>query len=316
MANAYEMWSEQNGSKAANDGDLGVRAFQITGATSESDCYTADLILTNLSNLTGKVPVLNEEDPRNTRRKVNSLRVESIGLNLMKLIVGYAIPTNGGSFSGTENNPLTQPVRWSWQRSKTVEPVDRDYDGNPIVNSNRDPFTNSPQRTFTQRILEARRYEATYPYGNADTYEDKVNSVAFSGPQGYTPATGTVKCNIITAVGEYTEDSPYVEVLYQFEIRPDGWRTRQLDEGTKGRDSTGAVLPLYHTNGDKITSPVLLNGLGNPRDDYSHSLGNPTGIIVPVDGTAPTGAEVESTADATFLRYKIYGTADLNNLGL
>lgn len=321
MANAYERWSERTGSKAANNADIGVRVFDITGATSEADCYTATLVLTDLSNPTGKVPVFNEVDPRNERRRVNSRVVTSAGLNLMRLTVGYAIPPNGlheGDGEGEDANPLALPARWSWSRSKTVETVDRDRLGNPIVNSNGEPFENGAQRTFTNRILEARRFESVYPAALAEVYEDTVNSETFNGPQGVGFGAGTVKCNIVTVVGEYSDNSPYVEVLYQFEIKADGWKTRQLDMGTKGRDSNGGMLPLYHTNGDKVTAPVLLDGGGVPIDDYSFSLGDHTGNIVPVSGDPPPGAEVEVAPGgiAAFLRYELYDPIDLNTLGL
>jgi hypothetical protein len=319
MANAYERWSERTGTKSANNSDVGVRVFDITGAATEADCYTADLVLTDLSNPTGKVPVLNEVDPRNSRRKVNSLAVSTVGLNLLRLTVGYAIPVNGDSFDGTDTNPLTEPVRWSWQRSKVIESIDRDKDGNPIVNSNRMPFANGAQRTYTQRILEARRNEATYPAALAEAFEDTVNTNTFSGPPGVSFGAGKVKCNIITVLGEYSSTSPYVEVLYQFEIRPDGWATRQLDEGAMGRDSDGNFLPLYSLNGDKVTAPVLLNGGGNPVDSTSYKLGSPTDTIAGAsDPNPPPGATIETApgGEAAFLRYKVYNEADLSVLAL
>lgn len=318
MATATERWSDEQGTREANNASTGVRSFDIINAATEADCYTATLTLTPHAN-TGYVPVLNETDPRNTARKVNALRVTRVGLGLWRLSVGYAIPVNGGDHPGTDDNPLLNPTKWSWQRSKTIEDVDRDYDGNPIVNSNLVPFANAAQRTFTQRTIEARRYEAVYPAALAEAFEDTVNSSSWSGPPGVTFGAGTVKCNIITVVGEYDEDSPYVEVLYQFEVRPDGWRTRQLDEGTMGRDADGKFLPLYALNGDKVTTPILLNGNGVPIDIDSYLLGNPTGNIAGASATdPPAGAEKETSpgSEAVYLRYQLYNEADLNTLGL
>ena len=315
MANAYERWSDRTGSKAANNADVGVRVFDITDATSEADCYAATLVLSDLGG--ANVPVLNEVDPRNSKRKVNSLAVSQPGWNLYRLAVGYAIPPNG-SFSDTEDNPLTQPTRWSFQRSKTVEQVDRDKDGNAIITSNLVPFANGAQRTYTQRILEARRFESAYDAATAEVFEDSVNNATFNGP-GVSFGSGTVKCNIISPVGEYTTSSPYLEILYQFEIRPDGWKTRQLDEGVMGRDAGGQFLPLYAKNGDKVTSPVLLNGGGNPIEVASYLLGNPTTTIPGASAPAsPTGSTVEASPDgkATFLRYSLYPERNLNALGL
>jgi len=316
MANAYERWSDRTGSKAANNADVGVRVFDITDATSEADCYTATLVLSDLGG--ANVPVLNEVDPRNSRRKANSLVTSRPGLNLYRLTVGYAIPVNGGSFPDTEDNPLTQPTRWSFQRSKTVEQVDRDKDGNAIANSNKESFANGAQRTYTQRILEARRYESVYDAATAEVFEDSVNNATFNGP-GVNFGAGTVKCNIISPVGEFTTSSPYLEILYQFEIRPDGWKTRILDEGTKGRTSDATYVFLYTETGDKITTPVRLNGGGNPIDSASYKLGNAAGTVAGAsDPAAPAGATIEATPDglAVFLRYGLYPERNLNALGL
>ena len=146
-----------------------------------------------------------------------------------------------------------------------------------------------------------------------------MNSELFNGPDGITFGVGKVKCNIITPVGEYSNSTPYLEILYQFEIRPDGWQTRNLDEGTMGRDADGNFLPLYALNGDKITTPVLLDGGGNPIDVESYKLGSPTDTIPGAsDPNPPSGAEIEASpgGTATFLRYSLYPELDLNGLGL
>ena len=161
MSNAYERWSGEQESREGENTATSVREFDVTDAANAAAVYGATLVLTTYAS-TGNVPIHNESHPTDSRKKVSSRRVTRVGLALWRLAVYYSIPVNGSSHPGDEDDPLLQPTRFQWGDTTSTEMVDRDADGNPIVNSNLDPFARGAERVFKDDILSATRYEASY----------------------------------------------------------------------------------------------------------------------------------------------------------
>lgn len=302
MATATERWSDRKLTKGANNAWTAVRSFEVITATDEDDVFGATLTSTDLPNPTGLVPAHNEAHPLQSRLKVANRDVMRIGFNLYRLTVNYSIPADGTEHAGTED-PLGQPPRYRWRRTTVTEEVDRDIYGNPIVNSARDPFNRPAQRDFTNRILEIRRYEPYYDLSKAELYERKVNLGTFTITGVVSVGEGLCRCNLVSPTDEYVADAEYVEIVYELEFDPEGFRSRHLDEGSRAHIGDGTKAELYDKTGARISSPVLLAGNGTTLDT-SLLAGTPPGITQVAYTDPPEGAEIETTADAAFLLYE------------
>lgn len=220
-------------------------------------------------------------------------------------------------------NPLAAPLRFEWSLSTNGEAIDRDVSGNPIVNSSGFAFDSSPQRDFTAPVLTVIRNVASFDISTALAYVNSVNSGTWRGAQ-----PGEARCLSILPASVYTDNSTYVELRHQFEYRPIGvWgakphQLRIRDQGNTAYASVdGAVreVALYDGLGDRMYD-VLLNGNGIPiSSGITHldfATEQPVAAPSFVRGSVPTGAELEDTGDAVFLRYDRYPERDFNLLGV
>lgn len=322
-AQATERWSPRRSSRGADLRWSALREFDVINADTEADCYTAAITLSDLPN-TGVIPVMNEQHPLYQRLLVDNVSVATAGLGLFRVTVSYSIPLNGSTHN-EDDDKLSQPVRWRWLRSNIDEQVDRDYLGNPIVNSAREPFSEPATRTFTRRILELRRYEPFYDVGKAEAFENTVNNATFTIPGLIVFGARAVRCNLIVPTEEYKVGDTVIDVSYQFEVRQDGWRSRHLDQGFNVHvgDSGGDELqPLYFENGERITMPALLDGRGKAINEtlLAGSHKNPVTQVAYED--PPTGAQVELIAQpgvmlptAIYLRYQLDPETNFAGLG-
>lgn len=206
---------------------------------------------------------------------------------------------------GASESDIDKPPRWRLIPQKSQIPVDRDRFGNPITNSARDPFDQAPSRDYTDLIYEYRRYESSLNIAVAIAYQDVVNSDTVTLPGvGGSIAPGQGKLEIYAQEEDSTRDSEAVLVLYRIAIRRDGWKTRILDQGYKIAVNVSGITSVqaYDAKGDPVSSPIRLNGRGAAIDpQFVPKEGNALSYVGP-----PTGAELEETADAAFLRYELY----------
>lgn len=321
-AQATELWSTRRSSRGKDLQWTALREFDIIGADNESDCYTATILLSDMPN-TGSVPVQNEAHPLYPRLLAENVSVSAVGLNLYRLTVAYSIPVNGSTHS-EDDDKLSQPVRWQWLRSNIDEQVDRDFFGNPLVNSAREPFSDPATRTFTRRILELRRYEPFYDVAKAEAFENTVNNAVFTIPGLIAIGARKARCNIIVPTQEYKIGDSVIDVSYQFEIRPDGWRTRQLDQGFNAHVGEGndELQPLYFANGERITLPALFNGRGVPLNTALLAGSHINPVAQASYTEPPAGAELEeiaavgqTLASVVYLRYQVAGETNFSGLG-
>lgn len=310
MATANEKWTPRRFRKNTDGTLTAEREFQIIGASSDAEAFAADLVYTDLGTTTGKVPVKNEAHPSNPFMKAGDLELSFEGYNLYNLAVSYSIPTGGGSHDD-DTDLLNKPLRIQWDRRIQVEQFDRDADGNPIVGSARDPFTQAQDRDITNRIVRFRRYEPFYDLAKAEIYENTVNLQSWEITGLFVVPPGKAKLNTYQPTGEYTLEDENIEVEYEIELRPDGFRSRHRDEGPRANSAAGPVK--CYTLANEELDRVLLNGKGVPLE-ATIRLG--TNSLVRAELPSPTGAIVETTADAVFLLYKRYPELNFNGLGL
>jgi hypothetical protein len=162
-------------------------------------------------------------------------------------------------------NPLTQPYTAEWLFSTSNEPVDRDREDNALVNSADEPWDPAITEEASDLVLRITRNEASYDPAVAAEFKRSVNSATFLW---FPPKT--VKCSVFEGVRTRVANLWYAKVNYEFVIRLEkdkldnyiGWKRRILDQGLRTKDAQGNYTLIRDSEGDPITTPVKLNGLG------------------------------------------------------
>lgn len=197
----------------------------------------------------------------------------------------WKVTASYGPYDATawSQNPIEWPLKLSWSWAQYERIIWADVDGNPILNSAGDPFSDPVTIDDSRPVLRVTRNEATFDPALVDLYRDKVNSGAFCGaPAGY------VKMAAPTAELAFNPDAGgfYYVVTYEFHFNRDGWKKSILDQGFAEKVS-GKLKPIMN-QGQKVDEPVPLNG---------------SGARLPVGGTA------------VFLEFDVYEEADFSALG-
>lgn len=193
--------------------------------------------------------------------------------------MGWVITVSYGIFDPdkTQENPLDERPRLSWDRAQFERVVEKDTGGNAILNSAGDPFDPPVTLDDSRPVLTITRNEASFDTTLAESYKDCVNTDVFFG----WPA-GQVKVGAITAEEQWSDylNDTYVVVKYEFHFNPNGWQKSILDQGYRAK--SGATRKLILIDGQPATSPVPLDG---------------------------SGAQLSATGTPVFLAFTVYPTA-------
>lgn len=170
----------------------------------------------------------------------------------------------GGEAQVFPENPLDHPLVLSWGSARFEETAEADRDGNAILNSAGDYFDPPPTRDDSRIILKIVRNESTFSPTLAQTWKNTVNDADWTVANETFPAN-TVKVIDITGELSYNAKCGYYwPVTYEFEINPDTWTRKILDQGMRARNpGTGKLVAVLDEKGQSVSSPVLLDGAGS-----------------------------------------------------
>lgn len=156
--------------------------------------------------------------------------------------------------SNTRQDPLAEPPQWSGGNNKFQEEVRVDKDGNPLVNSAKEPLTGiqrDKNRPTLQLVMNVAWMNLTLLGG----YLDAVNSNVQWGK-----AVRTLKCENFTWQKHYAQTGyPYYSVTFSFEINDETWDFKLLDHGNM---VLVAGQMVRATDARENVIHVLLNGAG------------------------------------------------------
>ncbi len=162
-------------------------------------------------------------------------------------------------------NPFDEPPRIEWFMAATMEPVESDEDGLPMLTSSDEPYDPPPTEPKNDLLLRATYNVSVFDPVRALMYKGAINSDPFLG---FEPEKGKVvayTARIIRAI----IDEPYATVAVEIQFRKKGWKWQLLDQGfrTKAEDADSDGNPVYATIAGAVESgePVLLDGFGQQR---------------------------------------------------
>lgn len=157
-------------------------------------------------------------------------------------------------------DPLDEPIQYSWSAVASEEVFDVDVDGEPVVNSADDPFSDGITRQTFDIQLSVSHNLASFDGSLAASFVQKLNDATFhSGP------AGTVLCTNISAQGPNEQNGiEFWAISYEFLYRKDGWDKKVLDAGFNYKlvDGMDCTRKKILVEGREPTSPVLLDGNG------------------------------------------------------
>jgi hypothetical protein len=219
------------------------------------------------------------------------------------------------------------PPEYRWGMTLVSEEVDRDAQGNPIVNSVGDPPLNHPQTEFKVLTLYWEQYENVWDPTRALKYIGAVNSDDFT-VQGIGSTAvfkaGECKCaDYRPTGGRRAGDTTPLKMAYEFQFRAridlngkgEGgkffsvfdWRFRDVGNRGYGYDSANAGADsgrqAFYSRGEEVIEPVALDGHGKPLDT---TIRVGKAAFSPVAKPKPKGSIVDNrfNPDATFLLYQ------------
>lgn len=218
--------------------------------------------------VSGQVPVYGEaaaDDPSLIVRKVSARRA---GKLLIRVTVEYRTTSLETGDSGV--SPLDLPARYSSRTVGQVVKIDRDVEGNPIVNVNGEAFDDPPSTDiydidllFTQNLNITREQSIALQ----DEFIDKVNSAPFLGV-----AAGRLRITDIS-MEEVRDEAPFpffrmsvaitLRRVLAEDVEPDeAWALRIREEGYYV-SSTGepgkALVRAVDSEDQPFEKPVLLD---------------------------------------------------------
>lgn len=161
------------------------------------------------------------------------------------------------------DEPLLQNEIWEWGSVASEEPVDRDFEGKPLVNSSDESYDPPQTMCVYDATLRITRNQEQFDTVQAAQYRGAVNSdTAFNFPIGQIKIQ-SISARLIRIVG-----IAFWEVSYEFHMRTDGWIRKRLDEGFRTKEivEMEAVYTVCregaNNTGDPLSQPVLLDGNG------------------------------------------------------
>jgi hypothetical protein len=294
-----KMWSRNSSSASATDNGRGFEisfreAYQITHdpGTTLYEIYTT-------SQGPNPLPAINSPFPK-TINPANGTPLTFFEFvfyraatpTMVSPVMTIMEYDASGAFGpgGPQDSPLNTPPKINWTDAETDEPIDVDFDGNPIVTINNEPIEGVTTKIADQVVTIQRNYADFSPYATA-AYRRSVSSDTFLGyPAG---TAKMIRFNAQQIIGEGA--SAYWDVTASIQFRlpyrttnDKAWYARVLHQGFYIKSGSN-VIRATDSNGEPVVKQVLLKA----------------------DGTRET-----NPANATFREFKRYGALPYNALGL
>jgi hypothetical protein len=134
-------------------------------------------------------------------------------------------PSQGTSPGGQSPPPTDDPPKVSYNANRFTEPVDKDKDGDPIVNTAGDRITGLV-KDASRPILRIVRKLRTFDADQFDTYANTVNDAPWKGREAR-----TYKCEPITADRDQRAGVFFWLATFSFSYNEDTWDYRYYNAG-------------------------------------------------------------------------------------
>jgi hypothetical protein len=189
------------------------------------------------------------------------------------------------------DNPLNKPTSVSWSDTSTMEEIDRDYNGEPLVNANGELIRGVKVELVDDVVTLKKNFATFNPYIRGQ-YRRSTNSDQFMGwPAGTAKVKQFDANNVLDTASGYWQVTLKVQFRYPINTTPDkAWYYRAPHKGLFVR-ATPSAEPTQATD---LKTRNIIN----------------TPVLLKEDGTR----ETDPTA-AYFIEKQLYGSLPFNALG-
>jgi hypothetical protein len=228
-------------------GWLWREVYTVTGTTSKLEA---------IEGVIAAYPV----HPVDPRMLIDYPDASNVGLNVFDVSAGYKLTGR------TDDDPLNAPTVFNGDIELVPRMVDRDIDGNPIVNSALAPFEGGAPETHSMLVLRCQRNIPSFDVGQGMLFSGAVNSDAFTTPGLGTVDAGNCLCRIYRPVGDWHFGDAFVrvEAVFAFDTGKNPFDFKPIDAGKSG----------WYSGND-----------GTERGNFIGGDGNEPGFDVKLDGT-------------------------------
>ena len=175
-------------------------------------------------------------------------------------------PVQPGQVTGTEGNPLQQPVEYWIEHVTYTELITRDRLGRPIVNTAGQQFDTALEQEATRMVLMARKNFAnlqsliTLNLRHADT----VNSVPFRGAGARQWLCGPIDCSL----EQKRNNVRFYTGTFRLHLNPQTWDRYYVNSGLEAYNNADdkELQKVQDRNGNPIDTPQLLKADGTQED--------------------------------------------------
>ena len=194
-----------------------------------------------------------------------------VGGTLVEVPVHYE---TSGEAGGT-NNPLLEPPDVNWIGSTSVEAVDEDGEGNPILNTVGERFDPPVEIEIDDSVAVVTRNVSTLNAVEAREYRRAVNSDSFviRGISIPKEVARILRYDIDEITNEVDGDNfTFWRETIEIAFREDGWKIRRLNTGFREKTGTNSDgTPKYEmirdAKGVLLTEPIMLTEAGAVLQD-------------------------------------------------
>ena len=233
---------------------------------SEYPSYQQPLLAVLAASSSARVPDYDEQHPAYDQLYVVHKRADYISPGYYRVTADYAGVID----------PLEQDPEVEFDFASNNEPIEKDINGNPILNSADETFDPKPQKEIDDLVYRMTRNEANFDPYLARQYKGSINEDEFLGFPAKT-------CKITQYKAKRMKSGPYYywSVTYEVQIRAymlvDGkletWKRRLLDQGFREKigENDDDNKPKYELikdkDGNPLSEPTLLDGFGKKLAD-------------------------------------------------
>jgi len=296
-----EIWNDRGAdSGGADDTSINRQWRVVTDNKADDANYIINHGLTH-----NILPNLYFPHPTNIAATARRIRAESQSetpLHWIVTVVYSTAPLKAEEKEKEDNKtPTNRKAKYQWTTNLFRESVEKDIDGNAILNSAGDGFDPPIERdasnwvvTITKNILSAPSWLLEYNNTPINDSEITIDGVVIEEK--------TARLATINIGDEQIENGTTFRVLtMQIEIKSGGWDVDVLDQGFR-------YLKEPEGGGDKVLTEILV------KDDNKEMVKPSTPQLLDGEGgLLPTPVDPD---DAEFMTFSIYKAKDFSMLPL
>lgn len=264
IVSVKEGWSKRTSNSSSADGRIFeaqyVRMFQVE--------HSVDATEVQIGNADG-IPRLGQLHP------VGFVPCTNLAISKLGPSYSHVIATYRGETNEDGDEPWNDDPEYTWTDTNSTEPIDQDWNGNPIVTANGEPITGVTME-IADPVVNVKKNFLAYDPHLTHAYRHSTNSDSFLS---YPPGTARLIAQTATSKVwtsddegmrvEWWEVQAKIQFRYPFNTTADkAWYARVRHEGFYIRLG-GKIVRATDCNKEPTTKPALLkeDGTRNLKSD-------------------------------------------------